>query len=467
LLVYAREITPRLNYIFEFIISQILKLDLEITDDSEQFAARTQPKINYSDRFFDGSFRIKPANLLFEKEITEQDLYFPVWKDIKVMYLTDPLSDIPFDPFAASFFMLSRYEEYLYTEPDLHGRYNVYDSLAYRNDFLNSPVVDLWIVELRKSLVKKFPRLRINQKTYEFMPTIDVDEPFAFKCKGLIRTIGGMMHANTRKIKGENLLRLNVLIGKRKDPYDTFDLLQQWHGKHKCKPVYFFQVGKVGKYDKNPPGNRRAYMRLIKNTAGKYAIGIHPSYRSNTEPPELEKEISLLQMAACQPITRSRQHYLKLQIPFTCRNLLRLGVKEDYTMGYAAETGFRAGTSNSFLFYDLLKEEKTELRIFPFQVMDGTLKDYLRMDQQEALERIKQIVDIIKTVNGTFISLWHNSSLSDWGPWEGWREVYREMLKIAGEGCAIGVPSAKGEGCGSVQSSVYRVKNKYRISNKE
>ena len=94
MLVYAREITPRLNYIFEFIIKEILTLDLKITADSEQFSSSTQPKINYSDRFFDNSFRIKPANLLFEKEIIEQDLYFPVWKDTKVMYITDPHSDM-------------------------------------------------------------------------------------------------------------------------------------------------------------------------------------------------------------------------------------------------------------------------------------------------------------------------------------------------------------------------------------
>jgi hypothetical protein len=289
-------------------------------------------------------------------------------------------------------------------------------------------------MELRDSLLKKFPRLRINQKPYAFIPTIDVDVPYAFKCRGLIRTIGGMIHSNSRKIKGENTLRLQVLIGKKKDPYDTYDLLQRWHKAHQCDPVFFFQVGKFGKYDKNPPGNRRGYKRLIKETAEKYAIGIHPSYRSNTETEELEREISLLQMAACKPITRSRQHYLKMQIPYTYRNLLRLGIKEDYTMGYAAETGFRAGTSNPFGFYDLLKEEKTELKIIPFHVMDGTLKDYLRMDQQEALERIKILVDSTKAVNGTFTSLWHNSSLSDWGPWNGWRDVYREMLKIAREG---------------------------------
>lgn len=434
MLVYTREITPRLNYIFEFVIQEIFKLDLQITTDNEHFEASSHPKINYSELFFNNAFRIKPANLLFEKGINEQDLYFPVWKDKKVMYLTDPLSDMPFDPFAASFFMLSRYEEYLSTATDLHGRYDVYDSVAYRNDFLHCPVVDMWIVELKKNLMKKFPHLRITQKPYEFMPTIDVDEPFAFKCKGLVRTIGGMMQSNRRKIKGENILRLKVMIGKKKDPYDTFDMVQQWHVEYGSRPVFFFQVGKTGKYDKNPPGKARTYMRLIKRIAGKYAIGIHPSYRSNNEPSELEKEISLLQNAACQTITRSRQHYLKLQIPHTYRNLLRLGIKEDYTMGYPSETGFRAGTSHSFFFYDLLNEEKTGLKIFPFAVMDGTLKEHLRMDQQEAIERIKQIVDLTRTVNGIFASLWHNSSLSDWGPWKGWRGVYREMLKMAAEG---------------------------------
>ncbi len=431
MLVFTRELTPRLKYIFEFIIEEIFNLELQITSDSAQFNESKLPKINYSDQFFNDSFRIKPAKLLFENDIREQDLYVPVWKDMNIMFLTDPESDLPFDPFAASFFMLSRYEEYLIKERDIHGRFDVFDSLAYNNDFLNFPIVDYWIMELEKNLVAKSPELKIRQKKYAFTPTIDVDEPFAFKQKGLLRTIGGILNSNSRKIKGENKIRLKVLFGKMRDPYDTFEMLEEWFKQFNLSPIFFFQVGKYGKFDKNPPAGKGAYRKLISRISENYEIGLHPSYRSNFEPAELKSEITVLQEVTNKPVSRSRQHYLKLKIPDTYRNLIRLGITEDYTMGFAGDTGFRAGTSNPFFFYDLLKEEKTELKIFPFHVMDGTLKEYLRMDQEEAKERIRNLIDRTRQVNGTFTSLWHNSSLNDWGAWQGWLEVYEEMLRLA------------------------------------
>ena len=229
LLIYTKELTPRLKYILEFIFEEILRTSFQVTSDEQVFQAGNQPKINYSDQFFENSFRIKPAGLLFEKEVVEQELYLPVWNNKRVMFLTDPKSEMPFDPFAASFFMLSRYEEYLENEPDMHGRYDVYNCMGYNNDFINSPVVDLWIAELRERLVSKFPGLKIDNKPYHYIPTIDVDEPYAFKYKGFKRIVGGFINAGSRNIQGEKRLRVKVFFGKEKDPYDTFNLIKDWH----------------------------------------------------------------------------------------------------------------------------------------------------------------------------------------------------------------------------------------------
>ena len=45
------------------------------------------------------------------------------WKGLPVFFQTTSDSDIPFDVFAASFFLVSRYEEYLEFQPDAHGRF--------------------------------------------------------------------------------------------------------------------------------------------------------------------------------------------------------------------------------------------------------------------------------------------------------------------------------------------------------
>jgi len=44
---------------------------------------------------------------------------------------------------------------------------------------------------------------------------------------------------------------------------------------------------------------------------------------------------------------------------------------------------------------------------------------------------IKFIIDKVKKVNGTFISLWHNESLSEKWRWKGWRIVYDRLLEYA------------------------------------
>ncbi len=76
-------------------------------------------------------------------------------------------------------------------------------------------------------------------------------------------------------------------------------------------------------------------------------------------------------------------------------------------------------------------EAETKLKVHPFAVMDGTLKDYLNTSTDEAIEIIEKLIIEVKKVNGCFISLWHNESLSNQGKWKDWLEVYKHLLKKA------------------------------------
>jgi hypothetical protein len=37
----------------------------------------------------------------------------------------------------------------------------------------------------------------------------------------------------------------------------------------------------------------------------------------------------------------------------------------------------------------------------------------------------------VKNVKGTFVSLWHNESVSDFDVWKHWKKVYIELLKMS------------------------------------
>ena len=170
---------------------------------------------------------------------------------------------------------------------------------------------------------------------------------------------------------------------------------------------------------------------MIKSIADNAEVGIHPSYASNGDKNQIQKEIKRLSKVVKREITKSRQHFLKLTFPETFRNLIEMDVQEDYSLGYASETGFRASICSPFYFYDLDLDTTTQLKLTPFMLMDGTLKDYLGLTPEEAINRSKLLIDEVKNVNGIFVSLWHNHSINDKGDWAGWKNVYEEIVAYA------------------------------------
>ena len=141
-----------------------------------------------------------------------------------------------------------------------------------------------------------------------------------------------------------------------------------------------------------------------------------------------------LERAGGKSIDSIRKHYLLLSFPKTYQDYLELGIKKDYTLGYAREAGFRAGIARPFRFYDLSTEKSTELMLYPFQYMDVTLQQYKRMTPVDAIRCIEKLVDRTVAVGGLFISLWHNTSITEREGWEGWLDVYKKAIKYQANG---------------------------------
>ncbi|MCC7223592.1 MAG: polysaccharide deacetylase family protein [Chitinophagales bacterium] len=425
-------LTKRLRYIAQHILSDMLALEVQFTSNRDVFIAHDGAKINYSSCQFADELFFYPATLLFEKGIKTQQIKVTWYRGMPIFYRHQNNSDLPFDIFAASFFLLSRYEEYLPHTRDAHDRYPAEESLAHRDNFLHLPVIDHWVIWLSDVLLRRYPNLPISRKRYKFIATYDIDIAYAYRHKGILRNLGGSLqslrHPNAKAQLSE---RIRVLAGIDPDPYDTyqwqFDLQQQYQ----FRANYFFLVGEYGIFDKNISANGLAYQRLIQSIADFYEVGIHPSYRAASSPNILADEMRCLADITKKEVKKSRQHYIKLNLPQTYQTLLDLGIDKDYTMGYPSQAGFRAGTASSFWFYDLSLETPTELRIFPFAVMDVTLQHYLNLSPEEATRTIEQLIAQIKAVKGVFCPIWHNHTLCNLHEWRGWREVYEQMIVSA------------------------------------
>ena len=430
-LIYTHKITHRNKYIFNLIFKDILQFDFSLTSDQDEFVKNSGAKLSYTHNPLSDEVFFSSRNLLFENGITEQNISVFDFNSNKVFFATGKSSALPFDVFAASFYLVSRYEEYLPHIRDEHDRFDAKDSLAFMNGFLQKPVVNIWSKWIKEILLKKYPHLVFPEKKYQFISTIDIDNAYAYREKGFTRSIGGYLKALSKFDFTEVVDRTKVLVGINKDPYDTYDFQLEMIKKYKLKSIYFFLLGDYGVNDKNLPIESKKFQTLIKMLGDYAEIGIHPSYGSNKSKDQLKKEVGRLSRVLHRDVTKSRQHFLKLILPETYRNLIDLDITDDYTMGFASQVGFRAGICTPFNFYDLDTELETKLKIHPFAMMEGTLKYNMKINPEEAMAKICPLIDEVKAVDGVFMSLWHNDTLNNKKIWLGWKAVYEDMVKYA------------------------------------
>ncbi|MEO6168834.1 MAG: polysaccharide deacetylase family protein [Chitinophagales bacterium] len=429
ILIYAPQNSSRLQYTLQLIFHDLLGIEYEFTIDLAGFHSSTGAKINYSRQQHQDAIFFQADELLFDNGIKPLTVMTGEWQAIKTLFHHALPSDLPFDPFAATFYLVSRYEEYLPFQPDDHGRFPAEQSLNYKTGFHKIPVVNHYALFIKQLLLSRYPGLIFPEKKYQFRLTYDIDMAFAFREKGAIRNAGGFL----RSLKNLNLkeiaLRTKVLTGFDGDPFDTFSYQQSLHERYEIHPVYFFLLGDHSLYDKNISWRNTFFSSVVQDIAAKNEIGIHASYESNKFPKKVAIEKERLEKISGKKVFRNRQHFLKLQFPGTYQKLLAAGITEDYTMGYSSQTGFRAGIAAPFYFYDLEKETATNLVIYPFAAMDAALYYNLELNATAALQQTKQLVDEVKKVNGLFIFLAHNDLISINGPWKDWSEKFEELIE--------------------------------------
>jgi hypothetical protein len=420
--------TPRVQFIFEHILANMLGFSVLYTQNIDDFIAFDGPKISYSKHNLKECINIQPAGLLSEIGLIIHPLKFSQWRGIPVFFQTNSLDEVPFDIFSATFYLITRYEEYLPQEFDIHGRFKLEESVAYKNNFLDKPLIDLWVLELRQIVERKFTTSTVKKSAFNFIPTIDIDNAYAFKHKGIVRCSMGcaksLLKLNLSDLKDRVQVGLNLKI----DPFDTYENLFQI-----LKPfpnsVWFILGGTLAEFDRNVSLSTKAMGKLVRQIDENYCVGVHPSYRSGLSCNMVKTEIDCLADIIGKNITASRQHYLKFCLPQTYRCLVDLGITHDYSMGYSKAVGFRASTCTPFPFYDLLDEKSLPLTVVPFQVMDRALLDGLNLTPEQAIAKTLEMASIVKQVGGTFVTVWHNESLSGYNEWKGWGYVFQEVVR--------------------------------------
>lgn len=418
IVIFVEEVSERLVYVFDFIFKD-RKIAYQITNDPIYYEVLEGFKFNYSGQHFDSGLQILPSEVLFSEEIIEYQIEKTLFYQEECLTFNGIV-----DPIASIFYIITRYEEYLIEKRDVHDRFEATNSLQFRFDWLEQCICDHWCEDLISFMEKEYQKaIPYYELPITFIPTFDIDNVRAYQWKEGLRSWVGILKDRWKKNQVSLAMRKNVKLGKHKDPYDTFDEILALKNLQ-IEPLVFWLIGDFAKYDRNVSSLDKRHITLIQDIASNIEVGIHPSYKSNFSTFYLEKEIVRLKEILEQDVLLSRQHYLKLNLPFTYRNLQQCKVEHDYSMGYASNVGFRAGTARPFLFFDLPKNSISNITVHSFCYMDVTFLDYLNCSLSESKNKVESLYQEITTYGGEFIPLWHNESISNYGRWKDWKELY-------------------------------------------
>ena len=340
------------------------------------------------------------------------------------------------DLLAAIFWMGSRMEEFgAGASVDDHGRFDPTGSPAELRGWLERPICEEWAFQVGERLLgERWDEHRRHlEAQFEVVPTLDVDSAYAFRGKGLWRTTAALLRDIITGRFSTVLRRLQVILGREADPYDTYAQAAAWHAERGLEARWFFLLAAFGPHDKGLPSSSPALGELMRSLERdpRCAVGWHPGYAAAENAEALSAEAMAFERILGRRPVASRQHYLRMNPTQTRRHLLALGIREDHTEGHAVRTGFRGGFARSRPWYDLEAEALTDLLLCPFAAMDATYARYLKTPPEEVPERVGELAAAVRKVGGPLRLLWHNESLAPEGLWKNWGGVYPAVLDAA------------------------------------
>jgi len=410
LVIYSPKTSNRLTYCLNTLFNEALGINYKLILDVELFIKTEGVKLNYSDAIIENCLQIKPHSILFDYGIKDYLVEVNNHAQFEKLFFKTSNLQIPFDIFGATFWLIARYEEYLPYKIDKFNRFNFKSSLAYQYNFIEKPLVNKWLYELKQILLNVNNTLIFKESVYNFVSSIDVDNVYKYKHKGFVRTMAGYVSDFVSK-KFESISeRTSVIFKKNKDPFDCYNFLIETHNAYSINSIYFFLLGDYGKNDKNHSATNLQFQTLIKSIADYSMVGIHPSYGSRENLQQLKVEVNRLSSITHKNIRKSRQHFSVLNFPETYQSLLQGGIIEDYSMGYTNCNGFRASYCIPYIWYSLEDEQITALQINPYCIAENTLIYYSKKENKTLMELASPLINEVKKYNGQLISIFHNDT---------------------------------------------------------
>ena len=428
------------KYIIDVLLKEFLGLDYEVIVNSDsnnwEIVLENRNKLIIEDHFFN-KFK-KDLEYLDENNIPQKVEFakneFIVEDNIPIIYGSSTFNLQPstlicgIDIFASSFFMLTRWEEYVNKTRDKHNRFPAYASLAYKNNFLDRPVVNEYVEMLWNMLKFLGCKQKRKERKFELFLTHDVDHAFKYTnmISGFREILGDIIKRKDLSLAFENSLnKLLTHLNLKKDPFDTYDYLMDISEIVGTKSYFFLHSSNSAKQDVD---NDKYLKKIAKKVLNRgHFLGYHPSFNAYNDLELFIKDKEKIENIIEHKLTFGREHYLRFEVPITWQIWEKAGMDWDSTLSYADKEGFRCGVCYPYSVFDIISRKKLNLKERPLIVMEGSFTTYQpNITPKEMEKKIKFLINKVKKYNGKFVFLWHNSSFG--GSWKEFEYIYEKVL---------------------------------------
>ena len=427
--IYTDKYTNRLKYVADHIFKRILGQSVNIVNKVEDLPTLSAcPLIVYSETLkVKGALHIVPNGLLFKKGVREYDITMNTWDGVKTFFATKG-GDIPFDIFSASFYLLSRYEEYLPIKEnfDSKGCFISEKSLAYKEGFLETPLVDVWALKLEEKLNSLFPNYTSSiDRRFRFLPIISVNTPYRYRTYSVLGNVLRLGKKVLERDWSELKKQLRVLLRIDQDPYCNVEKIVELHNRNSLRPLFAFRISNK-KWYKRPV--YFAYSTYKKVLCRNYQIALCISGVASNSVTQLKMEQKILSRIFRTRIVIGTSSLSEYVVPKFYRNLSNSKIKEDFSMSYPDRIGFRASTCTPFRVYDLNREEyyRIDVHSVPFTVWSVKR---MGLNKEEIVKAATSMAKTVKSLKGEFIIASHNDNFVDSSMLKGWASTYEYVIR--------------------------------------
>ena len=384
-------------------------------------------------------FPLSKQERVLNQQVDDIPILYPVFPQEEVHYFEKKGSLVfTHDIFQQIFCLQTLYYETEITDKDKLGRVIPELTLNFKLGILHKPIVDYLFEIIIKALEDFCRSKKLAFRRHDLLPkhtfllSHDVDRIETYSFYNTLNSLKIFLlkadkYNFSRMIKH---FKEYFKFHKRANPLWDFPEMRDIEKEFELKSSYYFLNQGTLHQDAYYSLACPRILSLIKEIeSDKHEIGLHLTIAGNKDEQIITKNLQKLNRVVRNKVAGVRSHWLRFEPGLTPDILEKLAIKYDTSIGHYSLEGFRAGTCMPYKLFSYAQNKTLNVWELPLIYMDCMILDYQNISQDQALQKLKEIVNEVIKFKGIFSLLWHNGNFSQTRPYNR-KDFYLKLIKM-------------------------------------